>query len=465
MLLLTATFFLVIAAYTLTKELKDSVFVSIVGREWLPRVKLISMIMLVPAILLYSRLVDMIRRYQLLYIYSLFYGLANLFFAYYIGHPTIGIANTDSGPHRLFGWVFYFVVEGYSPFIVSVFWAFVNSICSSESAKKYYGLMVSGSKLGGALAAALGWALLSLSQSSNNFVFSDITTHRVLLLIAACCLLVVPFVIGRLIARVPGRFLHGEEAVYKFEKQRRREERVEERVHPKGFVARTREAAFGMVSGLYMLVRQPYLLGIFGIVFFYEIINAVFNYQRLGVSQAETSGVVGLSVVLFQQRFAVHFLGFIISLVGTKVLLSRFGERVCLLLVPLVTGGLLLYLLSSYDSLTSTYGFHAIFIVFILLQAMHYAFSYPIREVLYIPTVKEIKFKSKSWIDAFGSKLAKTSGQACNAFVDMLGPALLFPAHMGLFIGIIGMWSVTAFFVGKRFRRAIDKQEAIGFEN
>ncbi len=47
---------------------------------------------------------------------------------------------------------------------------------------------------------------------------------------------------------------------------------------------------------------------------------------------------------------------------------------------------------------------------FTLMKSINYAFSQPVKEALYIPTLKEIKFKSKSWIDAFGSKLAKGSG-------------------------------------------------------
>ena len=68
---------------------------------------------------------------------------------YLVGHPEIGIANTETSPYRLFGWVFYFLNEGYSPFVLSVFWAYVNSVNNPTSAKKHYGLMIASSKLGG----------------------------------------------------------------------------------------------------------------------------------------------------------------------------------------------------------------------------------------------------------------------------------------------------------------------------
>src|SRR5438552_19193107 len=100
---LALLYFLVVGSYTITRDLKSSIFLAIVGKEYIPWVKVISMLMLVPAILFYARLVDRIRRYQLLIFYSVFFGVANLIFAYFIGHPTVGILNTDAHPWRLFG--------------------------------------------------------------------------------------------------------------------------------------------------------------------------------------------------------------------------------------------------------------------------------------------------------------------------------------------------------------------------
>ncbi len=221
--LLTVAFFFVIAAYTIAKELKDSIFVAIVGQLYLPAAKLWTMVALVPAILLYSTLVDRMRRYHLLAFYSSLYAVLGLVFAYFLGHPTIGIPNTDSSPYRLFGWAVYFFVEGYSPFVVSVFWAFANSINNPESAKKNYGLMVSGSKLGGMLSAGLAWMILADLGPFGHITINDTVKHQLLLGISSALLAVVPFVILYLQRKVSGRYLHGYEAAYQVEKQRSKE--------------------------------------------------------------------------------------------------------------------------------------------------------------------------------------------------------------------------------------------------
>ena len=73
--LLTLAFAFVIGSYTIAKELKDSIFVSTVGKDWLPTAKLLVIFLLIPAALIYSRIVDLFRRYQVLAFYSLLYGL------------------------------------------------------------------------------------------------------------------------------------------------------------------------------------------------------------------------------------------------------------------------------------------------------------------------------------------------------------------------------------------------------
>ena len=58
LLFLSIVFFFVIGGYTIIRTLKDSMFVSIVGKEYIGWAKMWSIIILIPAILLFSKLVD-----------------------------------------------------------------------------------------------------------------------------------------------------------------------------------------------------------------------------------------------------------------------------------------------------------------------------------------------------------------------------------------------------------------------
>lgn len=440
--LLSLTFFLVIGAYTITRDLKSSIFVSTVGRAWIPWAKVISMVLLVPLIFFYSSMVDHMRRYQLLSAYSALFGLAGLVFAYYIGDPVIGLPNTRTDAWRLFGWLFYFFIEAYTPFVVSVFWAFANSITTPEGAKKNYGFIVSGSKIGGMVTAGLAWYLFAISAQGTHPYLNDVVSHQVILMVSSAMLLCIPLVIMWLMKSVPGRYMHGYEAAYQLEKSKEKEQASDNSIF----------------SGLRMFAKYPYVLGIFGLVFFYEVINAVLSYLRLGVAEANSQNISDISRRLFEMMFKTHAVGLVVSLFGTRTLQERLGTSFCLLLMPLLTGGFLLYLMIE----TTT---DALMNAFVLFKAVHYALSWPVRESLYIPTIKEIKFKSRSWTDAFGSKIARTAGSTFNIMTASVGTALILPIHSFFFAVIIGGWFVTALLLGRRFELAVARNEVIGVEN
>lgn len=445
-LLLTIAFCLVIGAYTIVKELKDTVFVGIVGNEYIPKAKILVIFFLVPAALLYSSLVDNIRRYQLLSFYCFLYGAILLGFTYLLGSPEHGLANTQTSPWRIFGWAFYFILEGVSPFVVGVFWAFASSVSDPREAKASFATMVAGSKIGGMMTALFAAYMMNNLDSVSWFSFSDTIAHQILLGLSAALLLCVPIVIYVLMKVVPGRYLHGYEVVYKLEKK-----------NSKAGVANT-----GMFSGLQILLESPYILGIFALVFFYESLNVVLSFQRICLLKAAATnshGLVSMSKLtgsMFMQRFWMHFYGLILSLVGVRFLLKKYGEKKCLLLIPVFVGILLVYFMIMQTPESMLH-------VFIGLGTINYSFSKPLCESLYIPTMKDMKFKAKSWIDTFGTKISKSTGGLFNDFVRTVlpGTSAFYAVYIGFFSVLIGAWFITAFLLGRRYEKAVASNEII----
>ena len=443
--LLTVAFCLVIGAYTIVKELKDTVFVGIVGNEYLPKAKFLVIFFLVPAALLYSTLVDNIRRYQLLSFYCFLYGAILLLFTYILGSSTHGLDNIQTSPWRFFGWAYYFVLEGFSPFVVGVFWAFANSVSDPREAKSSYATMVAGSKIGGMATALFAWFMMTNLRTIPCFDFSDTIAHQILLGASALLLLCVPLVIYILMRRVPGRYLHGYEVVYKEEKKN----------------SKAGTSSTGMFSGLQILLESPYILGIFALVFFYESLNVVLNYQRICLLKAAATTANGFSISdftgsMFLQTFWMHFFGVFLSFFGVRVLLKKYGEKACLLMVPLLVAMLLIYFMIVQTP-------EAMLYVFTGLRAINYSFSKQLSESLYIPTMKDIKFKAKSWIDSFGTKISKSAG---SIFVDVVktatpGSASFYYVYGTFFTMLISAWFITSFFLGRRYERAVESNEII----
>ncbi len=435
--LLALSFFFVIGGYTLAKELKDSVFTNIVGHESLPVAKLWSMVVLVAPLFLYAKLVDWLRRSHLIYIYFFIYAVVGIVCAYYMGHSSVGIPNTDTGPHRYFGWFYYFFIEGYAPFILSLMWAFTNSISKPASVKTNYVVMTIASKLGGITTSGFAWWLLRSYNPAVN-MFSEVASYQMLQLLTSICLFCVP-----MMRKIPGRYLHGYEVVYKAEKQKKKESKD----------VTWWDSVNSMLAGLKLLVRYPYMLGIMGMIFFWEVLNVWINYLRISLGHEETASVSEFGSYLFKQAFYTHLIGFVFAALGTSIIIRLCGERGSLILIPALTGLAVSYYLvvQNLDALALTY---------IFMRTINYALAYPLRESLYIPTTKELKFKTKSWIDGFGAKMSKGFGSVYNYYVNIYS----YSTHVSFFVGIIAVWLITAHLLGKRFNEAVANNEAIGLD-
>lgn len=439
-LLLTISFFLVIGAYTVAKELKDVVFSTIVGldKKYQAYAKIFSMLILIPTLFMHSRLVDILKRHYLLYIYATLYGLLGLIFAFLLGNDSIGLPNKINDPYRIFGWLFYFFIEGYSPLVVSVFWAFANSVTSPESAKNNYTLMIAGSKLGGILTATSSILLL------RSKLYSDVTNIQLLIGVSSLILLIVPMVIYKLVTTVPKKDMHGYEAAYQVQKERHK--LAKEHAEPWWN---------SMLAGLIMLFKYPYVMGIFGMSFFFELINQALKVENIIFGKSTTDTLSQFASFLLWQSMLVHLVGLFVVVFGTRAIIKALGEKKSLMLIPTLTGVSMIGFLFKPSYLTAV-------IAYVVTRSVNYAFAVPLKESLYIPTVKEVQFKSKSWIDGVGTKFAKTCASSFNMYTNNLAGQLLLSAQATFFSASIVFWLITAYLLGKRFEKAVARNEVIG---
>ncbi len=451
---LVFSFFATIGGYTVIKELKDTVFISVVGLDYQPKAKIMAIFLLIPLVFFYSRLVDVLHRYQLLVFMATMYALVGLVLAYLLGHPVIGLSNTDAAYNRVFGWVFYFFCEAYSPFVLSVLWSFVNSITTPDSVKNGYITLTIASKIGGMATASLAWFLLKLQCSCSTYC-SDARMYQFIFTGMALLLLAVPLLTLYLVRIIPHSHMQGYKKAYVHDKQEKKAQEAK-----LGFWGEVWRTARGMLSGLWVILRYPYVFGIFLMLFFWDIVNSTYNYMRLGVVREAAKSVAGMGADLFSQVFFMHLIGLVIVLVGTKTLVSFIGMRRSLVMIPLAIGSVIFtYLLSG--------GVLPIWIAFVIMRAFNYAFAYPLREGLYIPTTKDTKFKAKSWIDSFGSKIAKATGSTYIILSqDIIASGLIGAFSLSVvFYGIIiTFWVVVAGLLGKKYERVVANNEVIGVD-
>jgi len=432
--LLSIAFFLIIGSYWLLRLLKDTIFFTIAFPEELgwavrqgslfqPTAKLYSVFVVIAMVLIYSKLVDLFKKHQLFYIICSFYAVI---FASVAGvllfKDLYGIEAVGRFPLAAMGWVSYFAIESFGSLVAALFWSFSNSITDSSSAKRGFPLIVAGAQVG------------AVAGSSLMIFTGKIGSLWPLLAIATLFVVAVMLVIRHFMKVVPAEQMVGDRAAAATEKEK------------DGFI-------WGFVSGLWLLLSRPYLLGVLVISTFYEAAGQILDYQMKAQASAYGPYSSSIGFAKFMGIFGVcaNGLALVTALLGTSYIMKKYGIRFCLLVYPIsfaiASVALLLYYLYGAPSagalLWATFG------VMMIVKGISYSVNNPTKEMMYIPTSKDAKFKSKGWVDMFGGRLAKAGGaQVTDAFKSDLGQLMVFGTMFGL--GLIGFWILAAIYVGIR---------------
>lgn len=415
---LSLTFFFIIGSYWLLRPLKDSIFKSLVGMSYQPKAKMLSLLIIIPLVLIYAKLVDVFEKQKLFYVICGFYGLLFLVIAYLLKHPTIGLANTVASPDRYLGWVTYVSIESLGSIVVALFWSFVASTTDPNMAKKGFPLIISGAQFGSILGPSID------RYCSHAFGLPLLTV------IAALAIFIVPIMIffftNTILAKEPKK-----------------------EVVP-GAVEKPKT---GIFEGAKLLLTKPYLLGVFAIATFYEVVGTIMDYQMKVLASNQFPNAEDFNSFMGMFGQASNFLALFMALIGTSYLMRKFGLTFCLLAFPVTVG-----LVVGYVYVNPM--LYTVFAAMIVVKGLSYALNNPSKEMMYIPTSKDVKFKAKSWIDMFGSRSAKAAGSGVtNVFKDNAAELMMYGTLVAM--GLIGVWIIAALLVGKTFNKLTKENKII----
>lgn len=442
--LLSIIFFFIIGSYWLLRLLKQTIFLKVAfpvclgwgpqqGCLFQPIAKFWSPFVVLVMVLIYSKLVDVVKKHQLFYIICSFYAaifatcagilfVKDVYGAEYLGKASLAAM----------GWLSYFTIESFGSLVVALFWSFTNSITDSEAAKRGFPFIFAVAQM----AAILGSGLLFFSGSIGSL-------WPILLLASILVATVIPLV-RYFIKITPANQMVGNVAAAATEKKK------------EGFLE-------GFVSGLILLVSRPYLLGVLVLSTFYEAIAQIIEYQMQMYASSSDAYQNEIAFAQFQSTYgmSINLLSFLVALLGTSYLIKRFGTRITLLIYPLSFALTLAALLSFFKfGATPTALLWATFAAMVFIKGVGYAVNNPTKEIMYIPTSKDAKFKSKGWIDTFGSRFAKAGGaQVTNAFKHSMSELMVFGSLFGF--GLIGVWLVAAIFVGFKNTKLLEEGKII----
>ncbi len=431
-------FALMIGVYWTLRPLKDAVFIQLVDKLQLPFAKTVSVIALLPLVMFYTRLLEKTSREKMLVILPIFYGVAVFIFslcmlefqapAEEIAHrPFFFLAAT-----KTIGYLFYVFVESFGSLVIALFWAFATDTTQAAPAKKGFPLVVAIGQMGGII---LPYSIGGLPHRLG------LTTDALSMMCLGFLILLIIPLIGYFLRSTPSHLLasfHGKS-----------ETAIESKQEP------------GFLEGLKLLLKNRYLLGIFAANFIYEVVVTIFDFNFKVAASSVYSGV-SLSNYLSIYASSVNIVSLLCLLLGISNVTRFLGVGVALAAMPIIVGCALMGFL-SLNTLTF------LFVLMVGSKAINYALNGPALKQLYIPTTPDVKFKAQAWIETFGSRTSKQAGSIFNMSLAPLQStfgALAGKSHYLMLSGflcfpLLALWLVIAIFLGRSFKKAIQRNTVI----
>lgn len=406
-LLLFANIFLLLSAYYFLKTAREPLILTEQGavvKTYLSAGQALLLLLVIP---IYSWLASKVRRAWLLAGVSVFFA-ANLaaFHAVAAAGTRIGIP-------------FYLWVGIFNVFAISQFWAFANDLYTEPQGKRLFPLIGVGASIGavaGARAAADAirhWGTLPLLLSGG-------------LLLLVCALLT-------LLA----------------------DRRISERSGADQLLARQQPLKPG--DGFLLLFQDRYLLMIAFLVLLLNVVNTSgeFLISSLVTEQAARTVGAGPQFEEPRRRFIGSFFGDYFFWVNTLSFLFQ-ALLVSRLFRYLGVGGTLFVLpaiaFTGYALLLAAPVLGVIRMLKIVENSADYSIQNTVRQALFLPTPREVKYKAKAAIDTFFQR----AGDVTQAGIVYAGTHFLSLGISGfalLNLMLTGVWLVLVMYLAREYPR------------
>jgi ATP:ADP antiporter, AAA family len=290
-------------------------------------------------------------------------------------------------------------------FVVSIFWAMVVDIFTSEQGKRLFGFIAAGATIGAIIGSAV---TASLARSVSQPV----------LLLGAALLLEVSIWCVRRLSRLSVT--------------------LSERPHPERGEAPVGGSVF---AGLIKTLRSPYLLNIGVFLLLYAVTSTLLYFDQASIVSRSFNDRGAQTAFFATIDLAVNILTLVTQIFLTGRLLRWLGVGMALALLPAMTM-LGFGLLAVLPTLAVIVGFQ------VLRRAGNFALTRPAREVLFTVVPREDRYKAKAFIDTAVYRTGDQVGAWSYALIGALG----FGATQAAMVAVIlsAAWLANSLWLGRR---------------
>ena len=409
-------FFTVITTFWILKPIKKALFIDFynVGGHtfdlfgWVlsgPQAEMIAkignMVVVFFAAVVFTWLARTLRRQQLTYVFAVFCFVLLLMYRALLPNPSEATV-----------WTFYIFGDLYNSLMVATFFAFLNDSVSPLDSRRLYGPIILGGVTGGAFSSFF------VRTQIENFEPADwaLICAGIMILIAV-------------IAGAAGRWVDRWGAPTAIETPAGGEEK---------------KRAGVALEGALLVFRSRYLLAIVGLVGIYEIVSQLLDYQFTATVVHYVSGATGQH---FATVYAItNIVALVVQLFVTANVMSRFGVKAALLVMPvLILGASGLFLLFPILLIGSSLN--------TVDNGLNYSINQSARESLYTPLSRAEKYKAKACIDMFLYRAAKVVAVGVALFLGAVIEEFTAVRVLSFLTIVLALvWIGIARYAGDRFR-------------
>jgi len=353
------TFFLLLGSYSIMRPVRDAFAAEHVSRIhlWFTGT-LIASVLAVPIFWwLVSRLP---RARAIITMVGLLLGIMAVFIALFLMMPTSTVVR----------FAFYAWLSMYVLFVLSIYWSVMADVFPFDASTRYYGYL----SVGGTCGAIAGsftvrYASEFLSRCADDLGIDAQQATIAYLGLAGLMLLLGGILMTILLRRTTSGA-----------------------VLTTGVGHRPSSSIRGMLDGLRVLRRSPYLLGIAMWIVGLTMTATLFYKAGLLVARDELAGQLERTTFFADIWLWTQCISLAFALIATRSIMRLLGVGVALAIVPLVTiGGLAALAIAPIAS--------TIMIVEVLRKSTNYGIAKPARETLFTVVTPAEKYQSKGFID------------------------------------------------------------------
>ena len=391
-------YFLILSAYYVIRPIRDD-FGAAGGIENLPWMFTGTLVTMLIANALFAALVAKFSRRRFIPIAYRFF-IANLLI-FLVLLMTISKTNQVWVGRAFFVWTSVFNL-----FVISVFWAFMVDVFSTDQGKRLFGFISIGGTLGAIVGAAITASLVRKIGTVNLLFVS-----AALLELSAQCVRVFPKTIAA--PDVSSKTKDIAEA-------------------PVGG---------GIWAGIVHNASSPYLLGISTYMLLYALTSTLLYFQQVAIAASAYPDRSARTAFFAQIDLMVNILTVLVQAFLTGRLLKWFGVGVTLAILPALS-------VVGFTTMGVVPTLALLVIFLTLRRAGNFAIARPARETLFTVVSREDKYKAKNFIDTVVYRTGDQIGAWSSGALTWSGLGLTGVSFVAA--PIAAVWLVVSLWLGRK---------------